>query len=83
MLETIGTVVSAHKQWWLKVNTKAVRFGSNDGAIFPYVIKVRYEVDGKEYFKLKWINAGAPVPQVGSALTICYDENKPKKAKII
>ena len=30
--ETIGTVLSVAKQWWLKVNTKPVRMGALDGA---------------------------------------------------
>ena len=51
--ETTGTVVSVSRQWWLKVNTKAVRAHALDGAIFPYVIKVNYTVDSKEYMKRK------------------------------
>ena len=39
--EIMGTVVSVKKQWWLKINTKAVRLGPLDGAIFPHVIKVQ------------------------------------------
>ena len=54
-LETVGTVVTVAKQWWLKVNTKAVRVHSLDGATFPHIIKVRYTVGGKDYFKRKWI----------------------------
>ena len=44
---TSGTVVSVKKQWWLKVNTKVIRKGPLDGAIFPHIIKVKYMVDGK------------------------------------
>ena len=43
-----GTVVSVSRQWWLKVNTKAVRLGPADGAIFPHIVKVTYTVDGRE-----------------------------------
>jgi len=80
--ETMGTVVSAAKQWWLKINTKPVRMGAFDGAIFPHIIKVKYTVDGKEYFKRKWIGAGLPVPAVGSNLTVLYRSDRPGKAKI-
>ena len=27
-METSGTVISASRQWWLKVNTKPVRMGT-------------------------------------------------------
>ena len=81
--ETIGTVVSAKKQWWLKINTKSVRLHPLDGATFPYVIGVKYSVDGKEYLKRKWIGAGQPVPPVGSSLPVVYDTAKPAKAKIL
>ena len=39
--ETIGTVLSVAKQWWLKVNTKPIRMGALDGATFPHIIKVQ------------------------------------------
>ena len=81
--ETIGTVLSVAKQWWLKVNTKPVRVGSLNGASFPYIIKVRYIVDGITYTKRKWIGAGKAVPAVGSKLTVLYSSTKPSKAKIL
>ena len=81
--ETIGNVVSVAKQWWLKVNTKPVRMGTLDGAIFPHIIKVQYVVDGKSYTKRKWIGAGKAVPAVGDQLTVLYSSNKPSKAKIL
>ena len=81
--ETIGTVLSVAKQWWLKVNTKPVRMGTMDGAKFPHIIKVQYDVDGNNYSKRKWIGAGKPVPAVGSKLTVLYCSNKPSKAKIL
>ena len=52
-VQTEGTVISAEKQWWFKVNRKPVRRHSFDGAEFPYIIKVRYTVDGKEYVKYR------------------------------
>ena len=80
--ETMGTVVAATKQWWLKINTKAVRTHAMDGAIFPYVIKVTYVVDGVEYVTRKWINAGYSVPSVGAELPVRYCSDNPKKAQI-
>ena len=81
--ETMGTVIFAQKQWWLKINTKSVRIGPLDGATFPYVIKVQYTVDGKIYIKRKWIGANDSVPAVGSSVTVLYCEEKPGKAKIL
>ena len=81
--ETIGTVLSVTKQWWLKVNTKPIRMGTLDGATFPHIIKVQYIVDGNTYTKRKWISARKAVPAVGSKLTVLYSSNKPSKAKIL
>jgi len=79
--ETIGTVVSVAKQWWLKVNTKPVRLHPLDGATFPHIIKVKYIVDGKEYICRKWIHAGLWVPIEGSTVKVFYREDKPSKAR--
>ena len=81
--ETTGTVVSVATQWWLKINTKAVRMGPMDGAAFPHIIKVKYTVDGTDYFKRKWIGAGERAPDVGNRRTVIYCAEKPKKARII
>ena len=81
--QTTGTVVAATKQWWLKVNSKPVRGLGTSGAIYPYVIKVTYLVDGKEYTKRKWINAGQHIPQVGGNIEVMYSSDKPSKAKIL
>ena len=80
--ETVGTVISVQKQGWLKINTKPVRTGPLDGAIFPHIIKVQYTVNGKTYFKRKWIAANDPVPAVGSSVTVRYCDENPGKAKI-
>lgn len=82
-METIGTVISAARQWWLKVNTKPVRMGAMDGATFPYIIGIRYTVDGKDYIKRQWIGAGKPVPGVGSSVKMVYDAEKPAKARMM
>ena len=81
--QTMGTVIKVTKQWWLKINTKPVRTGPLDGAIFPHVIKVQYTVDGKTYTKRKWIGANSQPPVEGSSVTVLYYGNNPKKAKIL
>ena len=82
-IETNGKVISVSKQWWLKVNTKAVRMHPLDGAIFPHIIKISYTVNGKEYIKRKWIKAAYTVPAVGSSVKLVYSENKPTRADVI
>ncbi|WP_243098693.1 sugar ABC transporter permease [Roseburia sp. AM51-8] len=59
--ETMGTVISVIKQWWLKVNRKPARVHAMDGAAFPHTIKVKYTIDGKDYICRKWIGAGNKV----------------------
>ena len=81
--ETMGTVISVKKQWWLKINTKPVRTHALDGAIFPHIIKVQYTVDGKTYIKRKWIGANSQPPVAGSSVTVLYYGNNPNKAKIL
>ena len=81
--ETTGTVVNVATQWWLKVNTKPVRMGPMDGATFPHVIKVKYTVDGTDYFKRKWIKACEMPPAIDSKVTVLYDGNKPEKSKVL
>ena len=81
--ETMGTVISVKKQWWLKINTKPVRTHALDGAIFPHIIKVQYTVDGKTYIKRKWIGANCQPPAEGSSVTVLYCGNNPNKANIL
>lgn len=81
--ETMGTVISVKKQWWLKINTKPVRAHALDGAIFPHIIKVQYTVDGKTYIKRKWIGANSQPPAEGSSVTVLYCGNNPNKANVL
>ena len=81
--QTTGTVIAATKQWWMKVNRKPIRTHALDGAEFPYIIKIEYTVDGTTYTKRKWLNAGVPVPTVGSNVQVMYNSDKPSKAKIL
>ena len=80
--ETMGTVISVIKQWWLKVNRKPARVHAMDGAAFPHTIKVKYTIDGKDYICRKWIGAGNNVPDKGTTIKVIYCEDKPSKARI-
>lgn len=77
--ETMGTVISVTKQWWLKVNRKPVRAHAMDGAAFPHTINVKYTIDGKDYICRKWIGAGNNVPDKGTTIKVTYWEDKPSK----
>ena len=79
---TQGTVLSVKTQWWLKVNTKAVRFGPLDGATFPHIVKVKYTVDGTEIIKSKWLGAGIKPPCVNGSVIVVYREDKPTKFRL-
>lgn len=81
--QTKGEIISAKKQWWLKIRTKAVRLGPADGAIFPYVVKIKYCAEGKEYLRKKWIKASQKPPLVGDVVVIVYQKQNPKKFKVI
>lgn len=81
--ETTGTVVKVSRQWWLKVNTKPMHFGPFDGAVFPHIIKVTYNVAGTDYTRRKWISAGTTPPQKDDTVKIIYDDTNPGKGKII
>lgn len=80
--KTTGTVISVARQWWCKVNTKAVRAHALDGATFPHIIKFTYTVDGATYTRRKWFSAGAVCPAVGQTVTVSYPENKPAKGRM-
>ena len=82
--KTTGTIISVKKQWWMKINKKPVRTaGPLDGAAFPYVAKIRYTIDGKEYTKTFWISADHPVPVEGETVELTYDTDRPSKAGIV
>ena len=80
--QTTGTVTSVKKQWWLKINTKAVRTYWGDGATFPHIITVSYTAGGQEYTKRKWVKASLAPPCIGDTVRVIYDQDKPAKAKI-
>ena len=83
MQRVTGIIISAKKQWWLKVNKKMIRKGPLDGAAFPYIIKVKYEVDGIEYTKRKWVGTNYPIPVEGDTIELAYEEGSPEKVTIV
>ena len=79
---TKGIISSARQLWFIKINTKAVRSNSMDGAIFPSVIKVTYTVNGTDYCKRKFLSAYVRCPNQGESVTVFYQDNKPAKSRI-
>ena len=78
---TTGTVLSVKKLWWLRLSTKAVHLGAQDGALFPHILRIRYMADGMEYTKNKWVLTKKPIPQEGDTVQLIYDDLKPEKIK--
>lgn len=78
----MGTVVSAAKQWWLKVSNKPMRTHALDGAVFPYIIKVKYTVDEKDFTCRKWINAGNRTRRKGALLRSFMRKIGPPKQEL-
>jgi hypothetical protein len=74
-----GIITMANPCWWLKVNKKAVRLFSNDGAVFPHIITFEYEVDGKHYTGKHYVSWNVRCPVEGSAIAVYYDRTNPAK----
>ena len=80
--KTTGTVIDVSEQWWFKLNTRALRTHSMDGAIFPHIVKVSYMVDGKEYICKQWFSARTLCPAVGQTVEVVYDTRKPSRCRL-
>lgn len=80
--EVVGTIISVSTQWWFKFNTKPFRLHSLDGVVFPHIIKVKYNVNGRDYTIRKWVGVDTPPPYSGSTIKVFYNEDKPAKARI-
>jgi len=62
---SIGIVIEAKKQWWLKINKKPLRTHALDGATFLYIIKVKYTVDGNDCVKRKGFRFSYTLKKLG------------------
>ena len=81
--QTQGTVTQVKTCWWLKVNTKAVRFGPMDGAMFPHIIYFTYTAYGKTYQGKRYVNWNKRCPVSGEKLTVYYEKNDPSRYAVI
>lgn len=76
---TEGTITSLKKCWWLQINTKPVRSHSLDGAVFPYIINFKYNVNDTEYSGKKFIGINTRGLSEGEKITVYYDKDRPSK----
>ena len=77
-----GKVEKVTECWWIKVNTKPVRMNMLDGALFPYLMKVSYTVNGKKYKKTKYIGLRKDTIGIFGTVNVYYDKNKPSRCAI-
>lgn len=82
MSKTTGVIISTMKLWMIKINKKPIRTHALDGAAFPYIVKVKYTVDGKEYVKRKFVGTYSTCPKEGNSVTVNYQDDVPSKCKL-
>ena len=82
MGRTTGVITSTVKLWMIKINNKPIRTHALDGAAFPYIVKVKYTVDGKEYVKRKFVGTYSTCPKEGNSVTVNYQDDVPSKCKL-
>ena len=78
-IEVEGIIIKLKKIWWIKINTKAFRKSSLDGATFPYIITVKYTVNDTTYEKNKFVYLGEKEINVGNKIKIILKENNHSK----
>ncbi len=79
MKRTTGTIISAKKQGWLKIHGRP----TENGAVSPCIVRVRYAAEGKEYVRKKWIGTEYPVTAEGDTVCLAYEEDRPGKIKVV
>ncbi len=81
--KVLGTVVDIKKQYFFHHASLTAKMRSFDSIVFPYVITVRYTVDGVEYHKKRWVDSRDDIPIMGERVTVLYREDKPARAKVL
>ena len=76
---TEGKITDMKKWWWIKINTKPVRSHSLDGALFPYTLYFKYDVEGTQYKGKKFIGLNTRGLNVGGKITVYYDRSHPSR----
>ena len=83
-VKTEGTVVSAFKLWFITIRRELVRSCcSNSGAVHPYVVRLRYRVNGVEYRKTTWETfSKITYPLKGDRVKVFYQEEHPERCRV-
>ena len=80
---TGGVVSKVRTLRFIRVNTKAFRTGSGDGALHPHLVTYRYEVDGGRYFGMRYIGVSKNCPEEGAEVAVFYDWTDPSHSTIL
>ena len=78
-MKVLGKVTKQSTLYWCKINTKAVRFGPGDGAVYPGFIRFSYIVGGKEYTGSRLVSPYTRCPVKDETITVYYDKKNPSK----
>ena len=81
--QTEGVVTEVKTCWWLKVNTKSIRAGAMDGAMFPHIFYFIYTAYGRSYQGKRYVSWNKRCPQKGEKLTVYYEKDDPAKYAVI
>ena len=74
-----GTVTEVKACWWIKVNTKAARRHSLDGARFPHIIYFTYHAGGETYQGVSCVNWAVRTPVERETVAVYYDKEHPER----
>ena len=75
--KTFAEVSQIKTCWWIKINTKAVRHHSLDGARFPHIIYFKYHFNGVDYQGRSCVSYYLRCPNIGDTITVFVDPQKP------
>ena len=80
--ETLGTITSIKKLYFIKINKKFFRTSIYKDSFFPLLITIKYKIDNKEYKKKKIIFKDVKLAK-DTKISIIYKKNNPKKIQLL
>ena len=72
-----GKIIKVNKLWWLKINKKIFRTTPVDGATYPYIVRIEYNINDKKYEKSKFIYLGNEGVNIEDTVVVTYEQNNP------
>lgn len=81
--KTEGMIDKVSTCYWFKVNTKPIRFGASDGAVYPHIIHFTYTVDHEVYHGKRYVQWNKRCPYEGEKITVYYEAEKPDNYAVI